>query len=210
MDDFKAIIPTLEKCHQIDGDVPDCSAARTAVMGVDNTYGGYYPDFDYYDIRAPSDDPFPPATYIAYLNDPAIVKAIGANPSVVFTDCSDPADLPFATDGDTARSFIPSLSSVVQSGVRTVIWAGDADAACDWFGGLASVNTVQYPGHYIFKDKPVTNYTVDGAVGGTFKSVGNLSWLRVFNSGHEIPAYHPALAFQVFKQTISKTAIHST
>jgi carboxypeptidase C (cathepsin A) len=99
---------------------------------------------------------------------------------------------------------------VVQSGVTTVIWAGDADAACDWFGGLASVNTVQYPGHFIFKDKPVTNYTVNGVVGGTFKSVENLSWLRVFESGHEVAAYQPALAYQVFKQTLSKRAIYST
>lgn len=94
--------------------------------------------------------------------------------------------------------------------MTTVIWAGDADAACDWFGGFAVANAIEYPGHYAFKNKSVKNYTTDGVVGGTFKTLGNLSWLRVFDSGHEVPAYKPELSLQVFKQTMKKTAIFST
>jgi len=43
-------------------------------------------DFDIYDVREPAADPFPPNTYIDYLNDPAIMTAIGANHT--YTDCS--------------------------------------------------------------------------------------------------------------------------
>jgi hypothetical protein len=32
-------------------------------------------------------------------------------------------------------------------------------------------------------------YTVNGAIGGTFKTVDNLTWLRVFASGHQIPYF---------------------
>lgn len=56
----------------------------------------------------------------------------------------------------------------------------------------------------------MTNYTVKGVVRGEFKKVGRLSWLRVFESGHEVPAFQPELALQVFKQTMQKTAIQST
>lgn len=98
----------------------------------------------------------------------------------------------------------------MKSGVRTVIWAGDADSACDWFGGLASANAIEYEGQDLFNSQLVTNYTVDGVVEGNFKSVGNLSWLRVFNSGHEVPAFRPELALQVFKQTMGKEALRST
>jgi carboxypeptidase C (cathepsin A) len=56
----------------------------------------------------------------------------------------------------------------------------------------------------------VTNYTLDGTVKGTYKTVENLSWLRVFESGHEIPAFQPELALQVFKQTMQRTPLHST
>jgi carboxypeptidase C (cathepsin A) len=105
---------------------------------------------------------------------------------------------------------LPALSSVVQSGVKTVIWAGDADGVCDWFGGFHSANAIEYAGQAIFANKPVIKYKVKGEVGGEFKSVGNLSCLRVLESGHEVPAFKPKLALQVFKQTMRETAIHST
>jgi carboxypeptidase C (cathepsin A) len=45
---------------------------------------------------------------------------------------------------------------------------------------------------------------------GTYKTVDNLSWLRVFGSGHEVPAFQPELALQVFIQTMRGDAIEST
>jgi carboxypeptidase D len=90
------------------------------------------------------------------------------------------------------------------------MFAGDADSVCDWFGGLACANAVSYPGAPAFRNKEVANYTVNGEVKGTFKSVGKLSWLRVFDSGHEVPAFQPELALQVFKQTMQKKGLFST
>jgi carboxypeptidase C (cathepsin A) len=98
----------------------------------------------------------------------------------------------------------------VQSGITTVLFAGDADSVCDWFGGYASVNQIEYSGQKEFQNKPVSNYTVNGEVKGTFKSVGNLSWLRVFASGHEVPAFQPEVALQLFIQTIQKKPLTST
>lgn len=205
----KTCLPALEKCTAIEGDVPDCYAGRNACSVVDTKYGAYYSeDFDYYDIRQPASSLFPPETYVAYLQDPTIQKAIGAK--VRYEECSDAVHTPFSLNGDTVRDFLPTLGKVVQSGVTTIIWAGDADAVCDWFGGFAAANEIPYAGHHTFKNKPVEDYKVGGVVGGTFKTVGKLSWLRVFESGHEVPAFKPELAFQVFKQTMQKTAIHST
>jgi carboxypeptidase C (cathepsin A) len=98
----------------------------------------------------------------------------------------------------------------VQSGITTVLFAGDADAVCDWFGGLASANAIEYSDQEDFQNKPVSNYTVNGAVKGTFKTVGNLSWLRVFDSGHEVAAFQPELALQLFTQTMQKKPLSST
>lgn len=202
-------LPALEKCTSIAGEVPECYAARAACIYVDDKYGAYYSDdFDYYDIRQPASAPFPPETYVTYLSDPEIMKKIGAK--VQYQECPDAVHTPFSLNGDTARSFLPALSSVVQSGITTVIWAGDADATCDWFGGFYSANAIKYAGQSIFEQKPVSPYTVKGGVGGEFKNVGALSWLRVYESGHEIPAFKPELALQVFKQTMQKTALHST
>lgn len=109
-----------------------------------------------------------------------------------------------------------------------MIWAGDADWICNWFGGLASANAISYSGTAAFNAQAVASYTVNGTAAGTFKSVGNLSWLRVFGAGHEVPYYRkcsdsegdwdecadfrpePATALQVFTQTMQKKAITST
>jgi len=98
----------------------------------------------------------------------------------------------------------------VQSGITVLIWAGDADWICNWFGGLATAEAITYSGSAAFKSKAVANYNVNGVAGGTFKSVGNLSWLRVFGAGHEVPFYQPALSLQAFKQTMQKQPISST
>lgn len=109
-----------------------------------------------------------------------------------------------------SRSFLPQLSSVVQSGIQVVVWAGDADWLCNWFGNLAASNAVTYAGSAAFNAASLTSYTVGGAAAGTFKTVKNLSFLRVFAAGHELPYYQPAAALQVFKQTMQQQPLSST
>lgn len=102
---------------------------------------------------------------------------------------------------------------------------GDADWICNWFGNLAAANAITYSNSAAFNAAAVQNYTVNGVSGGTYKTAGNLSWLRVFGAGHEVPYYReltrcrscydanllePALALQAFKQTMSKKPISST
>lgn len=91
-----------------------------------------------------------------------------------------------------------------------VVWAGDADWICNWFGGLAAANAVTYAGSSAFNAAPLEPYTVNGAEGGTFKTVDNFSFLRVFGAGHEVPYYQPAVALQVFRQTMGGEALSST
>ena len=42
-------------------------------------------DFDVYDIREPSNDPYPPASYSSYLLQPSVTSAIGAK--ATYTEC---------------------------------------------------------------------------------------------------------------------------
>ena len=109
-----------------------------------------------------------------------------------------------------SRSFLSELSTVVKSGIQTLVWAGDADWICNWYGGLAAANAIQYSGQSQFQSTAVKPYTVSGSHGGDFKVVGNLGWLRVFGAGHEVPFYQPKLSLQVFQQVMSGKPISST
>ena len=165
-------------------------------------------DFNVYDIRVPSNDPNPPETYVNYLRQSSVAKAIGAQST--YQECPNAPYQKFASTGDNSRSFLTQLSDVVKSGVQTVVWAGDADWICNWFGNQAAAEAVSYAGQSAFKGKALAAYNVNGKHGGDFKQEGKLSFLRVFGAGHEVMYYTPELSLQVFKQTMSQQPLSST
>ncbi|KAL9124230.1 MAG: hypothetical protein Q9217_006420 [Psora testacea] len=207
--------PALAKCRS-SGSNDDCEASNNACynavegpLSAGTSNGGVASyDFDVYDIRQPSNDPYPPATYSTYLTQPSVVKAIGAKST--YQECPNGPYQLFASTGDNSRPFLSQLSDVVKSGVQTVVWAGDADWICNWFGNQIAAEAVDYSGQAEFKAKLLAPYTVGGSHGGDFKQVGNFGFLRVFGAGHEVMYYTPQLALQVFEQTMSQQPLSST
>lgn len=201
-------LPALRECNNTISEDADCKKAATVCF---NTIEGPLSnsgDFNVYDIRAPSNDPNPPSTFVTYLTSPAVTSAIGAKSP--FTVCSDEAYERFSDSGDIPRSFIHTLSNLVQSNLTTLIWAGDADWICNWFGVLTAAESIEFPGATEFKNKDETDYTVSGKPVGKFKTVDNLNWLRVYGAGHEVPYYTPELSLQVFRQLMEGKSISST
>lgn len=79
---------------------------------------------DPYDLRQNSSALFPPKYYIDYLNTPVVVKQIGAETR--FNACShEPNSLVIQT-GDDARTFLPQLSKLANSGLKILIWVWQA------------------------------------------------------------------------------------
>lgn len=205
---FKSIcLPEIQQCKRTGANV-DCQTADNACYSSVERPLASIADFNMYDIRAPSNDPEPPQNYVKYLQSSAVVKAIGAQST--YQECPDAPYNKFTSTGDSPRSFLSQLSEVVSSGVTTLIWAGDADWICNWFGVLNVANVINYSGTSTFAKKELTSYTVKGKQQGTFKTEGNLSFLRVFDAGHEVMYYQPELSLQVFIQTMKKGAIQST
>ena len=84
------------------------------------------------------------------------------------------------------------------------------DWICNVEGVEAVVSQLTFPQSAEFNAASLINYTVNGKVVGRFKTAGKLSFLEVFDAGHEVPAYQPAAALQAFNQTINQQALHST
>lgn len=53
----------------------------------------------------------------------SVVTAIGAQST--YQECPTGPYAKIVATGDEARSFLPALESVVQSGINVLIWAGD-------------------------------------------------------------------------------------
>jgi carboxypeptidase C (cathepsin A) len=81
-------------------------------------------------------DPYPPKLE-PYLNDPAITSRIGSLHTWVETNFG--VSNQFAQTGDWIRSSRSNLELVINAGVRTVIYDGDADYICNYMGVEAMV-----------------------------------------------------------------------
>ncbi|PPQ94656.1 hypothetical protein CVT25_009387 [Psilocybe cyanescens] len=51
--------------------------------------------------------------------------------------------------------------------------------------------------------------TINGVPVAAIQNVDNFSFARVFLAGHEVPAFQPQAAFEIFKQVINKKQLHS-
>ena len=200
-------LPALEQCASSGTNSACSNADNTCYRTVEGPVSNAA-DFNVYDVRQPSDAVDPPETYADYLARSDVVAAIGAQST--YTECGDEAYNKFSSTGDSPRSLIPQLSSVVQSGIQVIVWAGDADWICNWVGNQYAADNVTFAGQEAFRAQSLEPYNVNGQQGGTFKVQDNFSFLRVFAAGHEVPYYTPELALQVFRQIMSGQALSST
>ncbi|KAN0107688.1 carboxypeptidase S1 [Russula decolorans] len=188
-----------------------CSAAQSFCnSGILYALPGIW---DLYYVLTANPDPYPPKLE-PYLNDPAVTSKIGSQTTWVETNFG--VSNQFATTGDWIRSSSSNLELVINAGVRTVIYDGDADYICNYMGVeamVASLKTVYSP---LYALQNFSTYNVNGKPAGLYKNAGKLSYLRVSGAGHEVPAYlwrsvpRGAAALQMFTQIMSGHPLSST
>ena len=85
-------------------------------------------------------DPYPPSLDF-YLQSSAVTSKIGSQST--WGETNDNVYAQFAATGDWMRSSLSDLEVVIDSGVRTVIYDGDADFILNYVGVEAMV--LPYP-----------------------------------------------------------------
>lgn len=181
-----------------------CAAAQTYCES--NVIGPYtLSGRSVYDISQNVLDPFPDSHYLEYLNTLAVQRAIGV--PVNYTEDSLTVFNAFDATGDYARDgTLADLTSLLESGVRIGLIYGDRDYICNWLGGeaisfaLAGSLQPQYGPWYNAGYAPIV--VNSSYIGGVVREFGNLSFSRVYDSGHLVPAYQPETAFTIFTRII--------
>ena len=136
--------------------------------------------------------------------------------------------------GDWMRTSKLHLEKVINAGVRTVIYAGDADYACNYHGVENMVNALQHDYSSQYASTPWTSWTVDGVTAGRFKNAGPFSYVRIFRfvshsgvpstqthfvisrAGHLVPAFtvgnlpYGKHALTMYDQAMADRPISST
>lgn len=162
---------------------------------------------DVYDISQMAPDPFPPATYLEYLNSASVQAAIGA--AVNYTETNSAVSTAFESTGDYDRgNQIAEMSYLLSLGVRVALIYGDRDYICNWVGGeaISFAIAAQSPANHPFYSAGYAEIVVNSSyIGGVVRQYGNLSFSRIYDAGHLIPAYQPETAFTVFTRIIMGT-----
>ncbi|KAH8102251.1 alpha/beta-hydrolase [Cristinia sonorae] len=169
--------------------------------------------YDFYYVPSENPDPYP-ADFSMYINNENITSKIGAE--VEWMSLKDAVFNNFLMTGDWMRNKRAALETVIDAGVRTLIFDGDADYIANFIGVEAMVDALQTQFTDKYKQQSFANYTVRGQPAGIYKNAGTFSYVRVFGAGHLVPAYkfgaleYGEAALQIFTQIMSGKSLSPT
>ncbi|KAK8184374.1 Alpha/Beta hydrolase protein [Phyllosticta citribraziliensis] len=185
-----------------------CYKTQLYCSQVESFYGSQ--NRSYYDIRRKTPDVIPSGNYQEYLNYASVQESIGAR--VNYTESSNLVQAAFISTGDSARAHsLDDLAYLLGLGVRVALIYGDADYICNWVGGEAvSLQLASRVPAYAagFPAAGYAEIVVNSSyVGGAVRQYGNLSFSRIYDAGHMVPAYQPETAFTLFARIIQGTEL---
>jgi len=155
-----------------------------------------------FDITHRDTDPFPFGFWQGFLMQNSVQTAIGA--PVNFTATSNAVSTGFNTVQDRFQpGYTENLGFLLDRGIRVTLMHGDRDFACNWFGGemtSLAINFTEKEGFHAAGYAFIQ--TNDTFVGGEVRQHGNLAFSRVYEAGHESPAYSPETSFRIFERTV--------
>ncbi|KAA8647637.1 hypothetical protein EYZ11_013058 [Aspergillus tanneri] len=173
----------------------------------DQVEGPYqlYSKRGYYDMAHPDLDPFPPEFLLGFLNQHWVQGALGV--PINFTESIDSVFGGFGATGDYPRSdvrgYLEDIGYVLDSGIKVALVYGDRDYACPWNGGEEVSLLVDYADADQFRSAGYAALQTNATyVGGRVRQHGNFSFTRVFEAGHEVPAYQPQTAYEIFHRAM--------
>jgi cathepsin A (carboxypeptidase C) len=158
---------------------------------------GNPPKFNVYDIRLPCEGPLCyDMSYVDdFLEQKKVEKALGVS-GRPWAECNDTVGEYLGNDLMT--DLTADVGFLITSGLEVVLYHGDKDFICNWRGGEAVANNVQWSGQGQFVGLPYTkweNY-------GEFKHLDNFTFYRIYNAGHLVPMDQPAAALAMLARVI--------
>jgi len=163
----------------------------------------FNPKFNLYDIRTKCD--VPPMCYDMtnadkLLNIPDIQSRLGVA-GREWVECNKMVHTKLL--GDWVASMEPKVADILEKGIEVLVYSGDKDFICNWRGGEAWTNAVNWSGKAQFNAAEYSEWTVNGKSAGALRQYKNLKFLRVYDAGHMVPMDQPENALSMLKTFIT-------
>ncbi|KXN92916.1 Carboxypeptidase S1 [Leucoagaricus sp. SymC.cos] len=198
----------IQNCYNT-GTNSVCSAAQSFCNN--NILSPLAGKWDVYYVPTADPDPYPPSI-TNYLN--SVASQIGAE--ATWEQSNNNVYNNFAATGDWMHNSRPNLETVINAGVRTVVYDGDADYILNFNGVEAMVDALNTKFSSTYHSQQFGSFNVRGQQAGLFKNAGTFSYVRFFGAGHEVPAYKwgtlgvGEAAAQMFTQIMNDQPLSST
>ncbi|KAJ7737915.1 carboxypeptidase C [Mycena maculata] len=151
-----------------------------------------------------------------WMNDPKTKVALGVDPARKFASCNMEVNQAFLFQGDGMHNSATLLTELINGGVRLLIYAGNADAMCNYMGNERWLDVLpsSFQSEFVAA-KPIPWVTAGtGALAGEVRSAGgkgftagNVTFVTVFEAGHMVPYDQPEAALDLFTRWISNTPL---
>ncbi|KAI9251343.1 prepro-carboxypeptidase Z [Phascolomyces articulosus] len=195
--------PLLKQCSATNS-VEDCHKARNICVQIERLFDATGQSST--DVRIPSVQDTPPQTYARFLNLPSTRKHIGAN--ALYTECKASVRIPFLETGDNARKTSPSITFLLNQGIRVLVFVGDVDYLCNWYGNNALFNALPWYHADHYRAQSLKPWMLNSREVGQIKSWGPLTFIRVYQAGHDVPYYQPLPSLAMFQAWIKNITLN--
>ncbi|KAF0699302.1 Aste57867_10144 [Aphanomyces stellatus] len=108
---------------------------------------------------------------------------------------------------DFMKNYVHLVPPILAAGVRVLIYAGDADAMCNFQGIDAWTKALAWPHHMAFNNATETPLQVHGHSSGVVRSSHNLSFVRIFHAGHMVPMDQPEVSLALMNRFFHDDAL---
>lgn len=192
----QSCVKLINGCQNFTG---ECRLAQT-ICNVDLVSPFQQSGLNTYDIRIPCEVPglcYDFGLETALLNEPAIMQQLGVNTAKVngWQSCNYQVNAAFGADWMKDQS--GKVLEVLEGGVRVLIYAGDADWICNWYGNKAWTLDLEWSGRAGFNFAGDKAWMVNGEHGGDVRTYNGFTFLRVFGAGHMVPMNQPSRSMEM-------------
>lgn len=131
-----------------------------------------------------------------YLNQDEVKEMFGVPKEKVWEECN--MDVHEDMMADWGHRFDTELPTMLEAGVRVMIYAGDKDIICNELGNRQWVDALEWKGSKEWKSAKNVTWRLDtGEEAGIVTQVGPLSFVSVKGAGHMVPMDQPKAALHM-------------
>ncbi|XP_022883652.1 serine carboxypeptidase-like 48 [Olea europaea var. sylvestris] len=156
-------------------------------------------DKNYYDIRKKCQGSlcYDFSNVENFLNQESVKDILGVG-NIDFVSCSSAVHE--AMIMDWMRNLEVGIPSLLENGIKLLVYAGEYDLICNWLGNSRWVHAMEWSGQREFVAASTVPFSVDRVEAGLQKAHGPLTFLKVYNSGHMVPMDQPKASLEMLRR----------